>query len=296
MSTAAKVELVEQARGEFGVTAALRALSLPRSTWYYQGQRISYEAKHAALRRPLLAIAERYPEYGYRRATTELAEKIGEPINRKVVQKLQRALGLTVLRGKEAPPASGIRRVITEAGGLANLVARLDEIEAFEVLYTDFTELEYARGKAWLIPIVDDVTKVVAGWALGETNDTDLALEAWTNAKRALARLGVSLAGCIVHHDRDSVFTSHRWVRQLLLRDGVRISYALHGAKDNPAMESFNSRFKNENGALFADAESLDELLALVRERMRHYNRRRRHSALGNVAPMDYVRSLTRKG
>jgi putative transposase len=296
MSTGAKVALVEQARREFGVTAALRALSLSRSTWYYQSQRISYEAKHTILRRPLLAIAEECPEYGYRRATTELTERLGEPVNRKVVQKLQRALGLTVLRGKEAPPPSGIRRVITEAGGLANLVARLDEIDPFEVLYTDFTELVYARGKAWLMPIVDDVTKVVPGWALSETNDTDLALKAWRNAKRALARLGVSLEGCIVHHDRDSVFTSYRWVRQLLLRDGVRISYALHGAKDNPEMESFNSRFKNENRSLFADAESVQELRSLVRERMRHYNRRRRHSALGNVAPINYVRSLTRKG
>jgi transposase InsO family protein len=72
--------------------------------------------------------------------------------------------------------------------------------------------------------------------------------------------------------------------------------YALHGAKDNTEMESFNSRFKNENRSLFADAESVQELRTLVRERMRHYNRRRRHSALRSIAPMDYVRSLTPKG
>jgi putative transposase len=296
MSTAQKVAMVARVREEFGVAAALQAVGLARSTWHYQVHRVAYVAKHESLRRPLLAIAEKYPEYGYRRATTELAERLGRPVNRKVVQRLQRAWGLGFLRRSREPRPSGVRQLITAAGDRVNLVADLKSIGPFEVLYTDFTELIYGRGKACLMPVVDHHAKVCLGWAVGRAATTDVALQAWNAARAMLKRLEVPVRGQIVHHDQDTVFTSYRWVRQLLLKDEVRISYALRGAKDNPEMEAFNSRFKSENRSLFADAGSLEELVAVVRERMHHYNRRRRHSALGNQAPLDYVKSLSRKG
>lgn len=293
MTRARKIELVEQVRGEFGLAPALRALDLAASTWHYQAKRESYASKHAALKDPLFAIADELPEYGYRRAADELSEKVGRSINHKVVQRLNRAWDLTVFRGTPAPRPSGIRRLITEAGDRINLVARLETIEPFQVVYTDFTELVYANGKAWLMPIIGHVTKVVFGWALGPHADTDLALEAWRRAVAGLRRLGLSTEGLIVHQDQDPVYTSYRWTRQLLLQDHVRISYALFGCKDNPEMESFNSRFKCENRSLFADARTPRELEAVVRGRMNHHNRRRRHSALGNQAPLAYAKSLT---
>jgi transposase InsO family protein len=293
MTRARKIALVERVRGEFGLSPALRALDLAPSTWHYQSKRKTYATKYAALKKPLFAIADELPEYGYRRATEELSEKIGRPINRKVVQRLNQIWDLTVFRGAPAPRPSGIRQLITEAGDRINLVAGLDAIEPFQVVYTDFTELVYARGKAWLIPILGHVTKVVFGWALGPSADTWLALRAWKRATAGLRRLGLSPAGVIVHHDQDPVFTSYEWAKQLLLRDEVRISYALRGAKDNPEMEAFNSRFKCENRSLFADARSPSELEATVRDRMNHYNRRRRHSALGNQAPLTYAKSLS---
>jgi transposase InsO family protein len=294
MKRARKIELVERVRGEYGLAPALRVLDLARSTWHYQAKRRAYEEKHAALKKPLFAIADVLPEYGYRRATDELSEAVGQRVNRKVVQRLNRVWDLTVYRGAPAPRPSGIRKLITEAGDRINLVAGLEPIGPFQVAYTDFTELVYADGKAWLIPIVGHATKVVFGWALGPSADTQLALIAWKRAKARLRRLGVSPSGLIVHHDQDPVFTSYDWARQLLLRDEARISYALRGCRDNPEMEAFNSRFKCENRSLFADARTLPELETTVRDRINHYNRRRRHSALGNQAPLAYAKSLTR--
>jgi transposase InsO family protein len=54
-------------------------------------------------------------------------------------------------------------------------------------------------------------------------------------------------------------------------------------------MESFNSRFKGENGSLFFEAANIWELGRLVAQRIEYHNRRRRHSALGYVAPIDYI-------
>ena len=285
--------LIREVRGAFGLQAALGVLGLSRSTWYYQTRdRRSYEEKHGHLRGPLESIAQEHPEYGYRRTTTELREEYEEPTNHKVVQRLHLLWGLPLIRGTRPPRPSGIRQVITEAGEKINLVAGLEEIGPFEVAYTDFTELVYARGKAQLIPIVDHRTKVCLGWALGPKAVTELALAAWKAAVQSLRRLGRSPRGMIVHQDRDPVFTSHGWTSRLLLKDGARVSYALHGAKDNTEMEAWNSRFKNENRSLFLEAKDICELRRVVAERIDYYNGERRHSALGNQAPLVWVARL----
>ena len=167
-------------------------------------------------------------------------------------------------------------------------------IAPFGLLYTDFTELVYASGrkKAHLIPIVDHKSKVAIGWAVGKQAVTEVALEAWEAAKQMLSRLGVSWEDLIVHHDQDPVFTSYGWTSRLLLDDGVQLSYALNGAGDNPEMEAFNSRFKTENQSLFNETRTFDELAAVLAERFKYYSRERRHSAIGYLAPLSYVKSL----
>ena len=55
-----------------------------------------YAEKYAHLEAPLKATAEAHPEYGYRRATTELRESYGHRVNRKVVERLHRLWDLPV--------------------------------------------------------------------------------------------------------------------------------------------------------------------------------------------------------
>jgi len=293
MTTPAKVELVRAVEGEFGVGAALAALELPRATWYYRRQHPDpYAERHARLRPPLERIACQHPEYGYRRTTTELRERLGETINQKVVRRLHQCWDLPLVRRTTPPRPSALRQVIVAAGAQANRVAELEDIGPLEVLYTDFTELVHAAGKAYLMALVDHASKVVPGWAVSAHADTELALRAWTGAKHWLRRAGWPVEGIIVHHDRDSVYTGYGWTGQLMLRDHARLSYALGGCGDNPEMESFHSRFKNENRSLLLDAASLAELERIVGQRIAYYNRRRRHSALGNQAPLAYLAGL----
>jgi putative transposase len=159
-------------------------------------------------------------------------------------------------------------------------------------LYTDFTELRYADGrrKAFLIPIFSHASKLAYGWAIGAHPDTSLALQAWERAKETCRQLDIVYARMIMHHDRDPVFTSYAWTAQLLLEDAVRLSYALRGAKDNPEMEAFNSRFKAEGHSLFSEAQTLIDLIAVVDMRMEYYNTERRHSSIGYLPPMTFIR------
>jgi len=93
----------------------------------------------------------------------------------------------------------------------------------------------------------------------------------------------------ILHHDRDPVYTGYGWTARLLLEDGGRLSYTLNGARDNPQMEAFISRFKNENRSLLLDAPTVEVLERIVDERMHYYNGIRRHSVLANQPPREWL-------
>jgi len=289
------VKLVAGVWEEHGLAPALAAVDLPKSTWYYHRHRkVAYEEKYDSLREPLEEIARAHPEYGYRRTTAELRATYGYEINHKVVQQLHQLWDLPVLRSTKRPRASDLRQVITAADGRINLVPNLEEIELLQVAYTDFTELVYAEGrrKAQLIPIIGHICKVVYGWAVGERATTELALAAWAQAKKTFGEQVIPYRGMIIHHDRDPVFTGYGWTAQLLLEDGVRISYALRGAKDNPEMEGFISRFKEENRSLLLNAQTLRELQEVVAERMIYYNSERRHSRTNYLAPLTHLENL----
>lgn len=284
--------LVETAWETYGLNRALAAVDLPKSTWYYhRTQKVSYEEKYAHLLADLEEIARKHPEYGIPRITEELRDGYGRRVNHKVVQRLNQVWDLRLLRSTRPPKPSAVRRAIVTAGERANLVAQLEGIDLFQVSYTDFTELRYAdgQGKAYLIPILGHVCKMVYGWAVGERADSTLALQAWQRAKETFRQMKILEEGMILHQDQDSVFTGYAWTGQLLLEDGVRLSYTLQGFKDNPEMEAFFSRFKEEGRSLFLDAQSITELAAVVDSRMAYYNIERRHSSIGYVPPLTYI-------
>jgi putative transposase len=292
MSTEEKVQLVDSVGETHGLTPALAAVNLPKSTWYYhQRHKVSYADKYAHLRPLLEMIAREHPEYGIPRITVELRATYGQVINHKVVQRLLKLWDLALIRSTHKPKPSRVRQAIVTAGQRANLVAQMEQIELFEVAYTDFTELSYADGrrKAYLMPIIGHVCKMAYGWAVGDRANTPLALEAWEAAKATFQRLDIPYQDMIMHHDQDSVYTSYSWTSQLLLEDRLRLSYTLNGAQDNPEMESFNGRFKTEGRSLFLDARDVPELRRVVAERMHYYNAGRRHSSIGYLPPLTYL-------
>jgi len=292
MTAGPKVALVESVQDTYGLNLVLDIVELPKSTWYYhQKQKVDYEEKYAHLRSILEEIALNHPEYGVPRIMPELRDEYKVAVNHKVVERLLGTWDLSILRSTHRPRPSSVQRAITEAGGLANLVAQMEEIGLFQVVYTDFTELVYANGyrKAVLMPIIGHTSKMAFGWAVGESDDTPLAMQAWKQAKETFQKLHISFEGMIMHHDRDSVYTSYEWTSQLLLKDRARLSYALRGAKDNPEMESFNGRFKDENHSLLLEAQNLDELIAVVDRRMTYYNTERRHSSIDYLPPATYI-------
>ena len=130
----------------------------------------------------------------------------------------------------------------------------------------------------------------MAGHAVGERADTALAIEAWDECKDMFQRFGRGLNGVIIHHDQDGVYLGYGWLRRVVLEDRALVSYSENGAKGNVHMESFNGRFKEENRLLFWEQEDLESLRKMISERIWYYNYVRRHSAIGNRSPINYLK------
>jgi len=296
MTNEQKVQHVREAR-DSGVRLepALRAVELARSTWYYhRNQKVDYGEKYEWLRPLLEQITRDYSDYGVPRIKRALEELYGYTVNHKVLRRLLRMWDLSLRQNTRQPERDGVNSAIRAAGSQADLVTGRDDIEPFEVSVTDFTELRYAGGtrKAKLMPILGHQTKMVYGWALGPERNSHVAIRACERALETFQRFDICPEDMIVHHDRDSVYRSFRWLWRLLMEDGVWLSFAMRGAKDNTVMEAFNGRFKEEGRSLFTEASDVEGLRDVVGEQMRYYNRHRIHSSIDYVPPARFVRRL----
>jgi transposase InsO family protein len=282
---------VDQHREEHGLNRCLEAIGLPKSTYYYRKNRSTEPSEEEQeLMDHVREIIGEHQSYGYRRVLPELEERIGQTVNHKRLRRLLSEHELALPRQVSKSEPSPVQRILEKASGQLNLVADLDPgpLEAFS---TDFTELSYARGnrKAYLMAVVDLKSKYVPGWAVGPSANRKLAMRCWEQVRERMASLDEKLDEKIIHHDQDSVYTSYRWLRSILLDDGLRVSYSENGAKGNPWIESLWGRTKAEIGSRITEASSLPALRTVFDERFRYYNQERRHSSIGYVPPREHL-------
>ena len=287
-----KVKLVEGTKDEYGLNRSLEVIGLPKSVWYYQQKAIPWEERYKEVKKDLEQAINENPAYGYRKLKVELEDSFGHVINHKVLKKLLRVWELALPRAIKRPRLGGVLKLIQSLGARANLLVAILDPEPFEVVVTDFTEIVYNQGKDKLemIAFEDLGSKLVLGYATGESQDTELALKAWDEAKIELKRRGISLEEVVVHQDQDSVFTGYGYTGQLALRDKVALSFTAKGTPgENAAKESFIGHFKTENRSLFLEAKTREELEGLIEERVVYYNRKRRHQSLGYASPEEFL-------
>ena len=70
----------------------------------------------------------------------------------------------------------------------------------------------------------------------------------------------------------------------------MTVSYALKGARDNPQMECFIG-FKTQSRSLLIDPQTIEQVRAVVAERMDYCDHTRSHSTIGYEAPMTQITS-----
>ena len=137
------------------------------------------------------------------------------------------------------------------------------------------------QGWLYLVVVLDLFSRRVVGWAMAETMERSLVLDALQMA--LVARKPA--AGLLCHSDRGSQYASKDY-QEALKTAGVVCSMSRKGnCWDNAPTESFFATLKRElvHRTHFANRDEARSVLFRWIEVW--YNRKRRHSTLGYVSP-----------
>jgi putative transposase len=277
-------------RAEHGVARVCRAVGTSRSGFYAQAGRgpSAHDVGDLALTERIRSIhRESRGTYGAPRVHAELAAE-GIRTSRKRVARIMREQDLSGQRGRRR-----VRTTVVDKNApvAPNVVARDFSPEAPNRLWvTDMTYVPTREGWLYLAVILDCFARRVVGWAMADHLRTELPLAALS---MALARRQPEPGQLIHHSDRGSQYTAHDY-REVLAKHGITASMSRSGnAYDNAVAENFFATLK---------AELIDRQPWLTRRAARQaifewievfYNRRRRHSSLGYLSPVDFEEQTT---
>lgn len=284
--------MLTRARSQEPLWLCLRALSIPKSSYYYTlkhpAQNITQ--KYHYLKAEIKKSIRGHHHYGYRNIQKDLADQ-GIVINHKPLKKLLRALNLAKQRNVKFPKPSPLAQYIKELGAKANLLSRLSEIKPLRAFLTDFSEIDCSFGKFKFILFSDVLTKRIGGANSSWHSDTANALKAYSKLKRYLKSKQVPLTEVIVHQDQDSVFTGYEYAGKLI-GDGIALSFTERGFKDNQMMESCIGHFKQSYKQRIQQAENLKEAQKIFNSCVKDWNTKRRHSTLKGRTPDEFIHTL----
>ncbi len=132
--------------------------------------------------------------------------------------------------------------------------------------------------------VLDRWSRRLLGLAMAEHMETSLIEAALAQAVRSRR----PSAGCLLHSDRGSQYASAAY-RARLAQAGLVASMSRAGnCYDNAAMESFWGKLKTELVHRRKFASPAEARTTLFEHLEVFYNRRRLHSALGFLSPVDF--------
>jgi putative transposase len=223
--------------------------------------------------------------YGSPRVHAELRLADGVGVGRKRVERLMRSAGLSGLlnrrKGRTTISVPGVRTA-------PDLVERDFNPTAVNRLWcADITYIRTWEGWLYLASVMDCYSRRIVGWAIADHMRKELVIEA---LQMAVARRRPDL-GVVHHSDRGSQYTSLMFTRRCSLV-GIEVSNGSRGdCFDNAAMESFHASLKKDLVHRRSWPTKAAARTAVFEYIEAFYNRRRRHSRLGMLSPIDYENS-----
>ena len=275
---------IHRRRRQHSIRTMCRLLRVSRSGYYDWSQRAE-SARSRRNRELQLLIRQIHLEsngvYGARKIQRELLE-LGEDIGRHRVARLMRADGLKgcpkrrFRRPSNAAPEHPIAANLLKQDFRAN--------EPNQRWGSDITQLWTKQGWLYLAVVMDLYSRRIIGWAMDRRVGRHLPIEALTMA------LGYRQPqGPLMHHsDRGPQYTSDDF-RHVLKQHGIECSMSARGhCYDNAPLESFFSLLKRERvrrRTYTTREEAKADIFDYIE---RFYNRKRSHSYLGYLSPVQY--------
>ena len=149
----------------------------------------------------------------------------------------------------------------------------------------DITYLRTWEGWLYLATVIDACSRRVIGWAIADHMRTDLVEDA---LKMAIALRGELPGKVVFHADRGTQYASDQ-ITRFAAQNGITRSMGRTGVCwDNAMAESFFATLKTEfyyRRVWPTKAGASRAVGAWIEDR---YNRRRRHSSLGQISPVAF--------
>ena len=222
--------------------------------------------------------------YGSPRVFDDLQE-LGIKVSENTVAKYMKEMGLDARLKKK------FRVVTTDSKHSYPIAPRLFETEKHDppsqpgkVLAGDITYLRLGKVFIYLAVVMDLYNREILGWSMSWSLETKVVLDA---LEMAMKKVGPD-AEIIFHSDRGSQYASEAY-RRMLKNKNVKPSMSRKGnCYDNAYVESWFSSLKKE--WIYRNTyKTAAELRTLVFEYIETwYNKKRKHSSLGNLSPVMY--------
>lgn len=218
--------------------------------------------------------------YGSPRIHVDLREA-GETCSENRVARLMSLAGLKAIRGYKAPRYRSGKPAVAAKNQLKREFTYAEPNKAW---VTDITYIRTYEGFLYLAVVLDLYSRHVIGWSMKATLAKEIVLDALLMAVwRRKPKQPV-----IVHSDQGSQFSSDEWKR-FLDTHNLSASMSRRGnCWDNAVAESFFSSLKKERikKKIYSNREEArSDIFDYIEV---FYNRRRRHSHLGQLSPADY--------
>jgi putative transposase len=281
-------ELEERPTAERSPAKLGEAVGLSRSTIFRHLHSLgaaSSTNNDVELRGQIQSIALEMRSYGYRPITRELHRR-GVKANHKRVLRLLREDNLLCLRRRAFVRTTDSNHALTVYPNLARGLV-LSNINQLWV--ADITYIRLRREFVYLAVILDAYSRRCIGWALSRHIDMQLTLA----ALRMALQTRTLQPGLMHHSDRGVQYAAADYVA-LLQEHKIQISMSRTGNPyDNAKAERFMRTLKYEE-IYMNDYETLAEVLASVQHFIEAvYNRKRLHSAIGYLPPVEFEASLS---
>lgn len=223
--------------------------------------------------------------YGSPRMTAELKER-GLACSENRIARLMKQNDLRARRVRSFRPKTTQRD--PEAMPAPNRLAKADKpTQPGRILISDITYVATRQGWLYLAVVIDLFSRCVVGWKLADSMATELVTGA---IQSATDRIYIP-RGALFHSDRGCQFTSQQ-MRLFLAKLGVTQSMSAQGyCYDNAACESFFATLKKECFPQNAVFESKQQARMAIFDYLEtFYNRRRKHSSIGNLSPEVFLK------
>jgi putative transposase len=254
-------------------------MNIARSTFYYKSK-TTLPTKDTDIIGRIEEICLEFPGYGYRRVTKQLQNN-NLVINHKKVLRLMRESDLLHRARRKRMKTTNSKHPFPR---YPNLIKDVVVSGMNQVWLADITYIRIRNGFVYLAAILDAYSRRVIGYAISGSLETSLTLKALRMAITARH----PAPGVIHHSDQGVQYASEEYVEELR-KHGFRISMARGGDPyENATIESFFKTLKYEEVYLF-DYETVADVLERIPYFIEEvYNRRRLHSALGYVSPVNF--------